>query len=67
MINIAYNGKVYDFTTDQLDIGDMSSDQDILHALGNSTEFPGDYSAISNWIVRRGETGTTVFPQPIYG
>lgn len=62
-IHVRYDGRSYEFGAGQLDVGELSTDAEILAAVGQ--ELNGD---LTGYVVDRAQTGDiTVRPQAVFG
>lgn len=64
LVRSAWGGTAYEI---DLDVGTLSTKDEVLRALGETARFPGDYRGISQWEVRFGTDSVTVSPVPTYG
>lgn len=65
MIHIRYEGQSIDVVASNLDIGDLSSDRDILSAVARHLNAPE--SKLRNFQVDRSDEGFTIRPQAVFG
>lgn len=66
MLHIRYEGNSYDLELNDLDLGDLSSDQQIKQAV--ATYFDTPPTKLDNFVVDRTEDGEiTLRPQAVFG
>lgn len=67
MVHIRYDGRSIDLPLQQLDLGDLSSDRQVRHAVANHLGQPTEKFA--NFVVDRNKTtgDITLRPQAVFG
>ena len=65
-VHVRFDGRSYEFSSTDLDLGNLSSDQDITERIAQ--ELGIDVGQLSNYVVDRAETGNvTLRPQAVFG
>ena len=65
-VHVRYDGRSYEFSNTQLDLGDLSSDNDIKAKVAGHLNTPVDQ--FRNYVVDRHENGNvTLRPQAVFG
>lgn len=64
-VHVRYDGQSYDFTFEQLDVGDLSSDGQIREAVASALDSP--VAKLNNFTVDRQGDEITLRPQASFG